>query len=87
LRNEKNLTAYKENTKPGSGNFFRNKSKTRLLDKVLLTDIDENKRKECINIKSLDKVKIFYNKFSLFLLLINTKCQLIMITTIIKMIY
>lgn len=58
MRHNKFLTAQKENTKPGSGNYFKNKSKSkpRLLDQVLKTDINESKRSEFINIKSLDKV-------------------------------
>jgi len=61
-RDDKYKIAYKENTKPGSGNFFRNKSKQRLLDQVLITDMDEHKRKKIVHIKSLDKVmKNFYN--------------------------
>jgi len=50
------MMAYKENTKPGSGNFFRNKSNARLLDQVLITDVNEVKKKDSIHIKSLDKV-------------------------------
>lgn len=61
LRKEKDLIAYKENTKPGSGNFFRNKSNPRLLDHVIITDVNEIKKKESINIKSLDKVKLIIN--------------------------
>ena len=60
MRLNKYLTAKKENTKPGSGNYFstRSKSKPRLLDRVLITDLNESKRSEVINIKSLDKVKL-----------------------------
>ena len=72
LRKEKNMIAYKENTKPGSGNFFRNKSNARLLDQVIVTDVNEIKKKETINIRSLDKVKLIFfpNKFyiNLFIL-------------------
>ena len=63
MRQNKFLTAKKENTKPGSGNFFRNKSKSkpRLLDQVLVTDINESKRSEVVNIRSLDKVNFCFN--------------------------
>jgi hypothetical protein len=59
MRQNKSLIAKKENTKPGSGNYFKNRSKSngRLLDQILITDINESKRSEIVNIKSLDKVK------------------------------
>lgn len=61
VRKEKSQEAMRQNTKPGSGNFFkRNKSNPRLLDNILLTDASENIRKEKINIKSLDKVNFRY---------------------------
>jgi hypothetical protein len=62
MRQNKSLIAKKENTKPGSGNYFKNRSKSnaRLLDQILITDINESKRSEIVNIRSLDKVKIIY---------------------------
>jgi len=81
MRHNKFLTAKKENTKPGSGNYFKNKSKSnaRLLDQVLITDINESKRSEIVSIKSLDKVNlfnklIFFLLFSRFLLPIDIIC-------------
>ncbi len=61
------MMAYKENTKPGSGNFFRNKSNARLLDQVLITDVNEVKKKDSIHIKSLDKVVLLMIVFVIIL--------------------
>lgn len=66
MRQNKSITAKKNNTKPGSGNYFNNRSKSnaRLLDQILITDINESKRSEIVNIRSLDKVRYFYYYFN-----------------------